>query len=86
MCIPFLSEVLSGVSPSWLRLDVARSYIGAPLLDEYSHVGGEWGFESHLSFQHRMIEAEGLGMEGLTRAEGETVFDKLGVLAEAVAS
>ena len=71
---------------SHFGLDVARSDIGAPFLDQGYHVGRKGGFEGHFFLQYGVIEAEGLGVEGLSGAEGEALFDKLRVLAEAIAT
>jgi len=60
--------------------------VGAPFLDERLHVGGDGAVEIHLFARGGMLEAEGLGVQRLSRTDGEAVVDELVVGGCAIAA
>lgn len=53
--------------------------IGPPFSDQQLHVFRKFAFEKHFLPGGRVDKADGLGMEGMPGADGETIVHKLPV-------
>lgn len=53
--------------------------IGPPFPDEGCHIFRQFAFEKHLFAGDRVDEADGLGVQGVPRADREAIVDELPV-------